>query len=110
LGLPWTDVSGSSATMAVNNAYTANNAGLVTLTLPALAAYGSLFFVVGKGAGGWKIAQNAGQTIHINASSSTAGITGSLASTAQYNTAWLLCSTENTDFIVLSHEGILTLT
>ena len=50
-GLSWTDVTGSSQAMAINNGYTANNAGLVTLTLPSTAAYGTTMAVVGKGSG-----------------------------------------------------------
>src|SRR5580692_6425864 len=47
--LTWTDVTGTTQAMAVNNGYTANNAGTVTLTLPATAAYGTIMAVVGKG-------------------------------------------------------------
>ena len=50
--------------MSVNNGYIANNAGLVTLTLPDTAALGDEVLVQGKGAGGWLIAQNASETIY----------------------------------------------
>ena len=106
--LTWTDVTGTTQAMAVNNGYTANNAGLVTLTLPAAAVYGSIMAVVGKGAGGWKIAQNSGQTIHFGVSNTTSGVSGSLASTNQYDTVWLLCTVANTDFTVYSSMGNIT--
>jgi hypothetical protein len=106
--LNWTDVTGTTQAMAVNNGYTANNAGLVTLTLPATAAYGTIMAVVGKGAGGWLIAQNSGQTIHFGATNTTSGATGSLASTKQYDVVWLLCTVANTDFTVTSSIGNLT--
>lgn len=107
-GVTWTDVTGTSQAMSANAGYTANNAGLVTLTLPGTATYGSTFDVVGKGAGGWSIAQNAGQTIHFNSTSTTTGAGGSLASTVQYNTVKLLCTVADTDFTVIASEGNLT--
>lgn len=107
-GLSWTDVTGTTQAMAVNNGYTANNAGLVTLTLPTTAAYGTTMAVVGKGAGGWKIAQNSGQTIHFGFVNTTSGATGSLASTNQYDVVFLLCTVANTDFTVIQSIGNLT--
>jgi len=107
-GLSWTDVTGTTQAMAVNNGYTANNSGLVTLTLPSTAAYGSLVAVVGKGAGGWKIAQNSGQTIHFGITNTTTGTGGSLASTNQYDVVYLLCTVANTDFTVIQSIGNIT--
>jgi len=107
--LTWTDVTGTTQAMAVNNGYTANNAGLVTLTLPATAAYGTVMAVIGKGAGGWKIAQNSGQTIHFGISNTTSGASGSLASTNQYDVVWLLCTIANTDFTVYDSIGNITI-
>lgn len=104
----WNEVTGTSSNMAVSNGYIANNGSLVTLTLPATAALGSVIEVSGKGAGGWSIAQNSGQTIHYGASNTTTGVGGSLASTLQYDTVRLLCTTANTDFVVLSSVGNLT--
>ncbi len=94
--------------MAVNTGYTANNAALVTLTLPATAAFGSVIAVVGKGAGLWKIAQNASQTIHFGFVNTTTGTGGSLASTLQYDVVYLVCTTANTDFTVVQSIGNIT--
>jgi len=107
-GFSWTDVTGTSQAIAVNNGYTANNSGLVTLTLPSTAAYGSVIAVVGKGAGLWKIAQNSGQTIHFGTLNSTTGTGGSVASTFQYDVVYLLCTIANTDFTVTDSIGNLT--
>ncbi len=109
-GLAWTDVTGTSQAMAVNNGYTANNAALVTLTLPATAAYGTVMSVVGKGAGLWKIAQNASQTIHFGITNTTTGTGGSLASNFQYDVVTILCTIANTDFTVIDSVGNLTVT
>jgi hypothetical protein len=104
----YTEVTGTSASMVVNSVYTSNNAGLVTLTLPATAALGDTIQVDGKGAGGWQVAQNAGQTIHYASSSTTTGITGYIASTVQYQAVKLRCITANTNFVVESTSSTLS--
>lgn len=103
------EVTDTSATMAINTTYIANNAGLVTLTLPATAAVGDRISVAGKGAGGWKIAQNASQVIHFGSTDTTTGTGGSLASTNRYDSLEVICITTNTDFVVLgAPQGTLT--
>ena len=106
--LPWTVVAGTSQTAAINNGYITNNAGLVTVTLPSTAAVGSVVEVAGLGAGGWKVAQNAGQTIHFGNANTTAGTGGSLASTLTYDAIRLLNIVANTDWSVLSVMGNIT--
>ena len=59
----WQNVTGTSQQAQPNTGYLANNPGLVIITLPASTALGDVFRVTGKGAGGWKIAQNSGQSI-----------------------------------------------
>ena len=62
-GVTWQDVTASSVQAVSNTGYLANNATTqVTITLPTAPVYGDLVQVTGVGAGGWKIAQNAGQT------------------------------------------------
>lgn len=104
----WNEVTGTSASMAAQNGYIASNAGLVTLTLPVTASVGDTINIAGKGAGGWSVAQNAGQTIHLNSSSTTVGVGGSLSSTNRYNCAELLCITADIEWIVLDSSGNLT--
>lgn len=107
-GLTWNEVTTTSASMSVENGYIANNAGLVTLTLPATAAIGSVINVVGKGAGLWRVAQNAGQTIHFGSIDTTTGVTGYLEATVRYDCISLLCITANTDWVVVSSVGNIT--
>jgi len=102
------DVTGTSATMAPNNQYIADNASLVTLTLPVTATQGAEIQVIGNGAGGWTIAQNAGQTIHMNAVNTTTGTGGSLSSSNRYNCVMLRCTVANTDWVVVNSSGTLT--
>lgn len=109
-GITWTDVTGTSQAMSPNNGYTANNAGLVTLTLPTTAAYGTELIVVGKGAGKWKIAQNASQLIIVNQGTSTTGTGGSVAAINQFNTITLICTVANTTWTAISLMGTVTVT
>ena len=63
-GITWVNVTGTSVQAVSNTGYIANNAtSPVTITLPASPALGDIVEVTGSGAGGWKMAQNAGQSI-----------------------------------------------
>jgi hypothetical protein len=94
----FTEMTGTALTMAVNNGYILNNPALVIATLPATSSVGDLVWIVGKGVGGWQIAQNVGQTIHFGNQDTTTGIGGSLDSTNQYDAIQLLCTAANTDW------------
>ena len=109
-GIFWEEVSGTSQATLMGQGYVPNNAGLVTLTLPATAIRGKELSVCGKGAGGWLLAQNSSQVIHFGVTSTTTGVTGSLASTQRYDTVRILCVTTNTTFVVLNSLGNLTVT
>ncbi len=107
-GLGWTDVTGTSQAMIADAGFVSDNAGLVTLTLPAVIAFGERIRVAGKGAGGWLIAQNAGQSINFGSTVTTTGAGGSLASTNAFDVVELLCVTANTQLVVLSSIGNIT--
>lgn len=64
-GVTWVQVSGTTQQAAPNTGYLANNASEVVVTLPVSAslAVGDIIQLSGVGAGGWKVAQNAGQSI-----------------------------------------------
>jgi hypothetical protein len=100
-GYVWNNVTLTAAAMTTDNGYVANNAGLVTLTLPATAAFGTSLAVIGLGAGGWIIAQNAGQTIHIGSTQSSVGAGGSVASTNRYDSLEMICTVANTTWSIL---------
>lgn len=106
----WVDVTGTSQAMAVNTGYLADNAGLVTLTLPSTAAQFTVITVAGKGAGGWKIAQNASQLINVGNQVTTTGTGGSLASTNANDVVSLICTVANTTWMALSGWGNLIVT
>jgi len=109
-GLTYNEVTGTSETLVANNAYTSNNAGLVTLTLPATATIGDIIEIGGKGAGGWRVAQLAGQTIHFGTLDTTTGTGGRLDSTNTFDVIRIRCTTANTDWRVESSQGNITVT
>lgn len=95
---PFIEVTSTSQMMAVNTGYIANNSALVTATLPSTSAVGDLIWIVGKGSGGWQIAQNTGQMIHFGNQDTTTGVGGHLDSSNQYDAIQLLCTSANTDW------------
>lgn len=92
----WVTVSATSQAMESNNGYIPNNGALVTLSLPSTSVVGDEIKVAGQGAGGWIISQAAGQQIHIGSVASTLGAGGSVASTNQYDSLYLVCIVANT--------------
>lgn len=109
-GVTWTVITLDQA-IVIGNGYICNKAGLLTLTLPATAAIGDVIKVTGiNTAAGWKIAQNANQRIHIGTSSTTVGVTGSLASTNIRDTVTLVCvvAGASTEYNVISSMGNIT--
>jgi len=109
-GLTWEDAT-MSTLMASNTGYFADGGSVITLTLPVSPAQGDEIRVAGFGAGGWFIAQNAGQQIIYGDETTTAGTGGSLQSTDQYDCVELVffktVSSTNI-FVVLSSIGNLT--
>jgi len=105
--IPSVEITGTSQQASVNTKYLTNNASLVTITLPASANIGEQVLVRGKGAGGWKLVQNGGQTIH-GASDTTTGTGGYLASQTSRDTVTIECTTANTDFLIIAGRGTLT--
>ena len=104
----WTEVTGTTQAMAVNSRYILNNVALVTATLPTTAAVGEFVRVAGKGSGGWKIAQNAGEEIKFGTATTTNGATGYLASTDDNDCVELICIVANDTWLVLSSVGNIT--
>lgn len=98
----WTTVTGTTQAMSPDVGYVANNASQVVFTLPATSAVGKMIYVMGYGAGGWQIAQNAGQQIVAGSSSTTVGTGGSLTSLNQYDSVTLVCIVADTVWACLS--------
>lgn len=108
-GITWTEVTGTTQSMAVDNAYIANNASQVVFTLPSTAAVGKVVRVSGKGAGGWKIAQNASGIIHFGNIDTTTGVGGYIQSTHKRDSVELVCVVANNEWNVVSSMGNIDL-
>ena len=106
--LSWVEVTAATQAMAITTSYGANRGGGITFTLPATAAAGSVMEIVGM-AGLWVLAQNAGQTVHVGAFSTTTGAGGSLTATNAGDCIILRCITADTDFRVQNMVGNITI-
>lgn len=105
-GFSWTEVTGTSQTMVSNSGYISSNGSLVVLTLPAASSVGDEMAVVGKGAGGWKIAASGGQNLRLGSSNATSY----LASSNQYDSIYLVCTVANTTWTTLgAPQGNITI-
>jgi hypothetical protein len=104
--ITWNDQTTTPVAAVAANGYSANNAGLVTINIPATVAFGTVFRVAGNGAGGWLVRFNTGQVANSSTGSTTSA--GSLASTNRYDCIELLCVTANTTFTVTSSFGNIT--
>ncbi len=109
VGFSWTAVTGTTQAMLESSGYVANNAALVTFTLPMTASFGTEIILTGKGAGGWLIAQNANQSIVVGSSTSTTGVGGSVASSNRKDSIILTCTTADLEWTALSVIGNLTI-
>ena len=91
-------------TLVKENGYIAKGASAVDFVLPAAAAVGDTFKIVGYG-NLWTIAQNAGQSITIGKLTSTVGVGGSVTATMISDGIELVCVTANTEFYEVSIQG-----
>jgi hypothetical protein len=71
-GIVWVRTS-TDVQALPNSGYLTDSASLLTVTLPASPATGDIVAVNGVGTGGWKIAQNAGQSINLKSLNAMAG-------------------------------------
>lgn len=106
-GITFSEVTGTTQTAAINTGYITNNASLVTVTLPSTAALGSVVEIVGKGAGLWRLGQPAGLTIRFGNVSTTTGTGGWLGASHRYDSVRLVCTTANTEWTVVSAQGVI---
>lgn len=95
--------TGTSATLNAFAGIIPINVALFTFTLAATASVGDVFEIVGRGAGGWLLNLNAGQTIFGTGFATTSG--GSVTSTDRYNCLRFVCVVANTGFVVSSIMG-----
>jgi len=106
-GLIDSEITGTSATAQTGYSYRANNAGLVTITMPSTATAGSQIEIIGVGAGLWRIAQNASQQIHYGNISTLIGTGGRIDATHRRDCARLVCVVANLEWVVFPAHGNL---
>lgn len=94
----WQEIAGTTQAAAVNTGYIIGNASQTTVTLPATAAVGSVVAIAGLGAAGFILAPNAGQTIKLQAGSTSVSVT----SAEQYDSITVVCVTANTTWVTIS--------
>lgn len=104
--LQWVDVAGTTQAAAVNTGYIISNASQTTVTLPATAAEGSVIAIAGKGAAGWIMTANSGQTIKLG--TQTTSTAGTLTSTAQYDCIEIVCVAANVTWVARNVQGNIT--
>jgi len=109
---PWTVLTGTTQTVAIENGYIANNASQVlAFTLPSSASIGDEFeLIAGNASFGFSVAQAAGQSIIIGNTSTTVGAGGSLASTARGDWLRFVCfvAGASTTWICSVQQGNIT--
>ena len=105
--LQWVTVAVNTA-MSPSFGYLVNFAGNITMTLPAVCPINSIIKIAGitqSLSGLFTIAQNAGQIVQFNYVATTTGAGGSLVSMVQGSCITLICTTANTNFLVLDSVG-----
>lgn len=103
-GLTWTVVNSASQNIQVNNGYFSDSGGLVTFTLPSIAAVGDTFRIAGM-QGSWTIAQGAGQRIRVQGQISTLGVGGSVSSNNLSDSIHCVCAIADTLFVAVDPPG-----
>jgi hypothetical protein len=103
----WVHQTTTSVTMLPNTGYQVDNSALVTLSLPTFLHAGDEFEIEAYGAGGWIVAQNAGQSIVFGNITTTVGASGSIASTNVGDCIRMVVNPDNTSLTVLSAVGNL---
>jgi len=103
-GIYWNNAT-TATTATANNGYIGTATTLTTITLPSTAPIGTIVEIVGTGTGLWRISQTGSQIIKFGTTGTTAGSSGYLSATSQYDCVKLLCTSTNTTFVVTSAIG-----
>lgn len=82
-------------TLASHTYYTANNSSQQVFVLPASPSAGEFYKIIGYGAGGWTVTQNAGQTIEVGNISTTTGTGGSITNILSKDSIDIYCVDAN---------------
>lgn len=108
-GITWNVTTGNTNLVA-DNGYITNGTSEIEYTLPLTAEEGDTFKIVGKSVNGWRINQNAGQTIYLGSTTTTTGDTGYVNSTQSKDCIELVCVIADQEFVVTASVGQIELT
>ena len=100
-GFSWNVVTSADnpITLIPENGYITKGAGSVNFILPAAAAVGDTYIILGYG-NLWSIAQNANQSINLGIVTSTIGVGGSMSANTIKDRVEITCVTANFEFYV----------
>ena len=105
--MAWSTVSANTPMVAGQGYFCIAPGGALVMTLPAVAALGTLIEVALDGATSFQIAQGAGQSIVLGNLTTTPGVGGSITSAQQGDTIMLVCRTPNLRWVATSSMGNL---
>jgi hypothetical protein len=108
-GVTWNVVTGATQALVASNGYIGNRGTAITYTLPDTAIVGTEIKITNIGAGLPVLAQNAGESVHFTASTTTVGVGGSLTAIDQFSSLELVCVVADTEWNVLSSTGNWTI-
>ncbi len=108
--LVWNLLANTTTTqqMVGNRGYIGDSNSQVVFTLPSIISVGEIVAVMNRGTGGWKIAQNASQSINVISITTSVGVGGYLESTNQGDSIYLVCTTQDTGFKAFFVMGNIT--
>lgn len=104
IGLNWNVIS-ASQTLAVGNGYVCTGGTNLSLALPATSSLGNVIIITLDGSTSFSVTQSAGQQIRMGNLSTTAGVGGSLTSTAQGDSITMVCSVADLKWNILASVG-----
>ncbi len=99
----WVPVSGTSVQAQIDHGYVLTNSQIVSVTLPISTNVGDIVRVSGAGAGGWMMAQNAGQSVLGNFSSYGASWTKSGAGAVNWTS--IASSSDGTKMVASGYNN-----
>lgn len=102
--ITWQSVSSGPVSVAVKNGYIVRGGSSIAFTLPSTAAVGDIIAIQGAG-NSWSLAQNAGQNISFPGGASTTGVSGSVSSTTNYDSIYLICVATNNEWVYTGGFG-----
>ncbi len=106
--LTWITIDTATTASSQFGYFTNNATTRVVVTLPLLADIGDEIEIAGRGAAGWKLAQNAGQHIIFNSNTTTTGTGGYLESTLATDAVRLIYQASN-EWHVIGSQGNITI-